>query len=118
MSQETNNAFGMTELKTGVFAISLGENVLGGNDALNFSSKLMELNQKKVNNVIVDLQNVKMINSSGIGMLVSGLTTLKKHDANMILVGLTDKIKHILQMTHLNQVFITFENVNEALDSI
>jgi anti-sigma B factor antagonist len=92
--------------------------VLGGNEALNFSSKLIELNRNKVKNVIIDLQNVKMINSSGIGMLVSGLTTLRKNDANMILVGLTDKIKSIMKMTHLDQVFSSFENIEDALKNI
>jgi anti-sigma B factor antagonist len=118
MSQESLNTFSLQEIKQGVVSLTLGESVLGGNDALNFSSKLMELNQKNTKHVIIDLQNVKMINSSGIGMLVSGLTTLKKNDASLILVGLSDKIKGLLKMTHLDQVFITNENVDEAIESI
>ena len=118
MSQESNISFGLKEVSKGIFSVSLGESVLGGNEALNFSSSLLELNQKKVKNVIVDLQNVKLINSSGIGMLVSGLTTLKKNDANLILVGLSDKIKSLLKMTHLDKIFPTYDNVDEAIRSI
>ncbi|MFH1051471.1 MAG: STAS domain-containing protein [bacterium] len=115
MSKDSIN---IKELKNNVVVIRIGENLLGGNDALDFSSKLMELNQKNIEHVIVDLQNVKLINSSGIGMLVSGLTTLKKNDASMILVGLSEKIIKILKMTHLDQVFITYDNVDKALENI
>ena len=118
MSQDSISNFELRELKNNIVSISLGENLIGGNDAMNFSSKLLELNQKNIQHVIVDLKSVKVINSSGIGMLVSGMTTLKKNNASMILVGLSDKIKSIMQMTHLDQVFKTYENMDDAVNSI
>jgi len=118
MSQDFNNFYKAEELSNNIVGITLGENLSGGNEALLFSSQLIELNKKNVTHVIVNLQNVKLINSSGIGMLVSGLTTLKKNNASMILVGLTDKINSILQMTHLDKVFTSYSNVDEALKNI
>ncbi|MFC2130835.1 STAS domain-containing protein [Bacteroidota bacterium] len=112
-----NNQINITGNKPGVVTITLGENVLGGNEALDFSSKLYELNQQGIKCVVVNLQNVKMINSSGLGMLVGGLNTLKKNDIKMLLAGLSEKIDVLLNMTHLNQVFTIFNNVDDALES-
>ncbi|ROL61959.1 anti-sigma factor antagonist [Bacteroidetes/Chlorobi group bacterium ChocPot_Mid] len=106
------------ELNKQTFSIMLGENLFGGNEALTFSSKINELCNNNAKNIIVDLNQVKMINSSGIGMLVGGLTTSKKNNASLILVGLSDKIKSLLQMTHLDQVFATFDSIDDALKSI
>lgn len=108
----------ITQLNQHSFSIMLGENLFGGNEALTFSSKINELCNNNVKNIIVDLHQVKMINSSGIGMLVGGLTTTKKNNASMFLVGLTDKIKSLLQMTHLDQVFVTFDSIDDALKNI
>lgn len=105
----------VNEIKNQIFQITLGDNIQGGNDALNFSAKLMELCQNNAKTVIIDLSNVKMMNSTGIGMLVSGLTTLKKNNASLILVNIPEKIQSLLKMTHLDQVFITYPNIEEAL---
>jgi len=110
-----DNQINITGNKPGVVTITLGENVLGGNEALDFSSKLYDLNQQGIKCVIVNLQHVKMINSSGLGMLVGGLNTLDKNDIKMLLAGLSEKINVLLNMTHLNQVFTTYNDVDDAL---
>ena len=97
-----------------VATIVLKEQVLGGNDALAFSSKLEELSNKKVKFVIADLSNVEVMNSSGIGMMVSGLSTLRKHEINFILASIPGKVNALLEMTHLDKVFKIYETVSSA----
>ena len=106
------------ELKPGVASISLGENIQGGKEALDFSSKLFEISENNYKCVVINLQNVKMMNSSGLGMLVSALNTLKKNEIKMVLTNIPDKIDNLLKMTHLNQVFTSFPTVEEAIKDI
>jgi len=106
------------ELKPGIASINLGENIQGGKEALDFSSKLFEITEKNYKCLVVNLQNVKMMNSSGLGMLVSALNTMKKNEIKMVLTNIPDKIDNLLKMTHLNQVFTTFPTVEEAIKVI
>ncbi|MFP4528415.1 MAG: STAS domain-containing protein [Candidatus Kapaibacterium sp.] len=98
-----------------VACISLGSDVLGGNDAMNFSSKLHELYDTPAKCLIVDLRNVRLINSSGLGMLVSGLSTLRKQNMAFMLADVPDKVLNLLKMTHLDKVFQIYPNAEEAI---
>jgi anti-sigma B factor antagonist len=97
--------------------IELGSVVLGGNDALAFSELLNELSQKPMKSVVVDLHNVEMINSSGLGMLVGGLSNMRKKEIKLDLASVPEKVLGLLQMTHLDRVFRIFETTDEAVKS-
>jgi anti-sigma B factor antagonist len=94
--------------------IMLGEKVLGGNDAMNFSSRLHELFDKDVECLVADLRNVELINSSGLGMLVSGLSTLRKQNIRFALANVPSKVMNLLKMTHLDKVFNIYSTVGDA----
>ena len=96
--------------------IKLHENVLGGNDALEFTATLEELSSKGVKLIIADLKNVSVMNSSGLGMLVSALSNLKNTDVAFVLSSVPKKVQALLEMTHLNKVFSIYKN-NEAAAS-
>ncbi|MDA3844899.1 MAG: STAS domain-containing protein [Candidatus Kapabacteria bacterium] len=102
------------EGKASVVSVKVREQALGGNDALIFATKLDELRQDKFKHIIVDLSNVKLMNSSGLGMLVGGLSTLKKYDITMSLAAVPDKVNELLKMTHLDEVFKIYDTVENA----
>ncbi len=95
--------------------LKFGIQLLGGNDALNLITKLNELASKKIKYVIADLSKVEIINSSGLGTLVSALTTLKKYEIEFLLCCVPEKVQKLLEMTHLNKIFRTFENEEKAI---
>ncbi|MCX7737684.1 MAG: STAS domain-containing protein [Candidatus Kapabacteria bacterium] len=98
--------------------VTFGSQLLGGNDALILISKLNELASKKIKYVIADLSKVEIINSSGLGMLVSALTTLKKYEIEFWLCCLPEKVQKLLEMTHLDKVFRIFENMENAIKNL
>jgi len=102
---------------TKVAVINPGKDVLGGTQALSFTGTIGELLGKDVKRVVIDLSDVELINSSGIGMLVSGLSTLKKHDIELVLASVPDKVTALLQMTHLIKVFAVYPDVVSASES-
>ena len=97
--------------------IELKGNVMGGDDTVEFNELLHKLIDEKKLNIVIDLSDVKFMNSSGLGMLISGLTTMKKAEGNMKLVNVTEKIHSLLVITKLITIFETFESVEEALQS-
>ncbi|MCX6155567.1 MAG: STAS domain-containing protein [Candidatus Kapabacteria bacterium] len=98
--------------------IKLEKQILGGTEALLFSSKMRELVAMKIGSVVIDLSSVESMNSSGLGMLVSGLSTLKNAGSNMLLANVPEKVMNLLTMTHLDKILKIFSNVDEAVSSL
>ncbi len=65
-------------------------------------------------NVIVDLEKIGFIDSSGLGVLVSALRAMKEQGGTMRLVCSADSILKIFRITGLDKVFPLFASVEEA----
>lgn len=103
--------------KYGAVVIELKGNVMGGDDTKDFNELLHKLIDENKKNIIVDLHDVKFMNSSGLGMLIGGLTTVKKSDGQLKLARVTDKIESLLVITKLITIFESHETVDEAVKS-
>lgn len=104
-----------TEAKDGVAIIRLeGEIVLGA--ATNaFRSALRGALQADPKKVLVDLADVKFLDSTGIGEIVAGYTMAWEGQGQIKLCKLPQKIKDVLIITRLSTVFETYETEEEAL---
>ena len=68
-------------------------------------------------NLLVNMARVTMIDSSGIGELVSGYTTTANHGGRLKLCSLPPKVSDILEITQLITVFEVFDSEQEAIES-
>ncbi len=92
-------------------------NVMGGPDAVSLNEKIHELIDNNRTNLVVDLSKVKFMNSSGLGMLIGALTTMRKAGGDLRIANATDKIESLLIITKLITVFKHFKSVDEAIES-
>jgi anti-sigma B factor antagonist len=92
-------------------------NVMGGPDAVSLNEELHDLIEKDKTNVVVDLGKVKFMNSSGLGMLIGALTTMKKAGGDLRIANATDKIESLLIITKLITVFKHYKTLDEAVAS-
>ena len=106
-----------TSEKYGAVVIELKGNVMGGDDTKEFNDLLHKLVDGGKLNVIVDLSDVKFMNSSGLGMLIGGLTTMKKANGSLKLARVSEKIESLLIITKLITIFESYESVEEAVNS-
>lgn len=106
-----------TNEKYGALIIELKGNVMGGPDAQEFQDLLHKSLEEGKKNVVVDLANVKFMNSSGLGMLISGYTTMKNGGGVMKLANATDKINSLLVITKLITIFEHYDSVDKAVQS-
>jgi len=65
-------------------------------------------------NIVVDLENLSFIDSSGLGALVSVLRRVKERGGTLRLVCTKDSILKIFRITGLDKVFPVFTTVAEA----
>ena len=101
--------------KYGAVIIELKGNVMGGDDTKEFNELLHKMIDEGKTNVIIDLANVKFMNSSGLGMMIGGLTSVKKANGRLVLANVTDKIESLLMITKLITIFETSESVDKAV---
>ena len=97
--------------------ITLKGNVMGGPDGSSLHSTLHELKEQSKSNVVVDLGKAKFMNSSGLGMLISGLTTMRNAGGDLRLANVADRIQSLLVITQLITVFKHYDSVDAAVKS-
>lgn len=97
--------------------ISLIGEIIGGRKNAEFSEALHKFLAEGKKNVVVDLAETTYMDSSGIGMLIGGYTTMKNGGGALKLARLTDKIESLLVITKLNSIFESFETLDAALKS-
>jgi anti-sigma B factor antagonist len=91
--------------------------IIGGPHAKEFTETLHQLVDEGKKQIIVDLGKVKFMNSSGIGILISGYTTLKNAGGELVICRADKKIKDLLVVTQLITVFDHYQTLDEAVDS-
>jgi anti-sigma B factor antagonist len=66
---------------------------------------------------VVDLGKVKFMNSSGIGILMGGMTTMRNAGGDLRICRASKKINNLLVVTQLITVFKHFKTLEEAIGS-
>jgi anti-sigma B factor antagonist len=76
-------------------------------------SKLAE--RRDLKKVVLDMEGVRYVDSSGIAVLVSGSTALRKNGIDFALAQPTNRLRDLLQVTKLYTVFKVYDSVEQAL---
>ncbi len=88
-----------------------------GEGASVFRDTVRDLAAKGDKKILLNLSDVTYIDSSGIGELVSGFTTVTNHGGVLKLLGLSKRVKDLLQITKLYTVFEVFDDEATAVRS-
>jgi anti-sigma B factor antagonist len=95
--------------------------VVGGEIDVYTAPKLREHIIDLVSNgshhLIIDMENVDFLDSTGLGVLVGGLKRVRAHEGSLDLVCTQDRILKIFRITGLTKVFAIHATVDEALAS-
>lgn len=103
--------------KNGVVVLEPHGKIMGGPDATLLHDQLHDLIAEKKLKVVIDLSQVDWMNSTGLGILISSLTTLRNSQGDLKLASVTDKIQSLLTITKLITVFEAYDSVDEAVAS-
>lgn len=73
--------------------------------------------REKRNNILLNLSQLRYLDSSGIGELARIYVAVVKKGGSMKVIGLSAKVEEVLKITHLSQVFQEFPDEQSALRS-
>ena len=65
--------------------------------------------------LVVDMEAVEFLDSTGLGVLVGGLKKVRAHDGSLQLVCNQDRLLKIFRITGLAKVFVIHESAEAAL---
>lgn len=100
-----------------VIVLELSGKIMGGPDAAALNDKLHELIESGKTRVVADLAEVNWMNSSGLGILIGALTTIRNAGGDLKLAAVTERIHSLLKITKLLSVFNTYSSSEEAIAS-
>jgi|SRR5208283_4458050 len=105
------------KMENDIAVITLKGDLLGEPDTTTFREKIHSLVNDEVKRIVIDLGGVNYMNSSGLGTLISALTTMRGAGGDLRLARVEGKVQNLFVMTQLVKVFDTYETLDRALAS-
>jgi len=100
-----------------VTVLNLDGSLMGGPEAVSLNEKINRLLDEKSLKVVLNLEQVERVNSSGLGILIKVLTTFKRNGGELKLAHVNPKIENLLVVTKLNTIFESYETEESAVNS-
>ncbi len=100
-----------------VTIVALDGKLTIGEGDVQLRDTIRELLDAGIKKILINLQGVKMMDSSGLGELVRVRASASSAGATVKLLHVEDKVAEVLEMTRLIGVFETFDDEIDALQS-
>ena len=104
-----------TEEINSTVVINLDEERLDAHNSGELKVVMQKLFEDGKLSLLVDLKNVRFIDSSGLGALVSGFKNATANQGTLKLSSLQPQVKSMFELTRLHRVFEIFPTEADAL---
>jgi anti-sigma B factor antagonist len=99
-----------------ILIITLKGDLIGENNGPELVNIVNDHLHDNIHRCAVDLSEVRYMNSSGIGVLITLLTKFRNQEGEMILIKPSEKIEKLLLITKLNNIFSIVDRKEEAIE--
>jgi anti-sigma B factor antagonist len=82
--------------------------------AKDIREKVISLSQQNQVNLVIDMEGVDFIDSSGLGSLVSSLRTVNKQGGDIKISALQDQVRSVFELTRLHRIFGIYDDSTAA----
>jgi anti-sigma B factor antagonist len=106
--------FIVEKMTDGIVTLDLRGRIVLGRETAALREAVSNALEAGQEHLILNLEGVDYIDSSGLSTLVACYTTVKKRNGEVKLANLTSRVRGMLQITHLTMVFKVFDTEDEA----
>ncbi len=106
------------EINNNTLILRLSGDLIGEDNGSSILETVADHINQKILNCIVDISDVRYINSSGIGVLITILTKFRNKGGEVWLVKPSENVKKLLIITKLNAIFNIAESEEEAINGL
>ncbi len=78
--------------------------------------RLVEVLREGISSIVLDLSEVTFLDSTGLGVLITGLKRCRSAGGDLSLVTAQPNVLKVLEITGLNDVFQIHDSVDDAID--
>lgn len=103
--------------KGNITILALHGELMGGEEAQPFQQKIYEAVENEKLNLILDMEHVKWMNSSGLGMIMGALTTLRSGGGELCMINVSERVRRPIEVTRLDSVIHIYGDLEEAAAS-
>ena len=103
------------EIQTGRAVTLLLEGELDNNSSIALDKEISGITEGSITAIILDMEKISFISSSGIGVIVKAQNALKASDAELTMVNLQPQVKRVFEIMQLTPVLNVCES-REELD--
>src|SRR4051794_20016308 len=103
--------------REGILILDIHGRLIVGEPVAELRERMSTLAESGTKSLLVNLQECDYIDSTGLGGLVIGYTTMKKAGGAMKLLNLSRRNIELLVLTKLTTVFEVFDDEQEAVNS-
>jgi anti-sigma B factor antagonist len=94
---------------------SLEGSLLGERDRVDLKNQFMDYIEKGVSHFLIDLSQLKHINSTGLGVFITLYTKVRGKQGEMVLVNPSENIVNLLTITKLTSVFAIVDTPEQGM---
>ena len=105
------------EVIDNVLHLEISGDLIGENNGPGLVELLHDHINQGITKCAIDISNVRYMNSSGIGVLITILTKLRNKDGEVVLINPSEQVKKLLVITKLNNIFTIYDTKEEAIAS-
>ncbi len=106
------------EVSDNMLKLDFSGNLIGENNGHELVELANDVLSKGIHYCLLDISNVRYINSSGIGILITLLTKFRNKDGELYLINPSDHVNKLLIMTKLQAIFNIVSSKEEVLEKI
>lgn len=100
-----------------VMVLELSGKIMGGPDFEKFKGEVADVLEKDFKNVVLDLSGVPWVNSTGLGILITGYTSIKEAGGAMKVCNVKERVLSIFYISQLQSIFQVYPTLEEAMAS-
>jgi anti-sigma B factor antagonist len=103
------------EIKNDTLILRLSGDLIGEQNSSEILPVVAEAIKQNLLNCLIDISNVRYINSSGIGILITILTKFRNKGGEVYLMKPSETVQKLLVITKLNAIFQIVQTENEIV---
>jgi anti-sigma B factor antagonist len=100
-----------------VTILDLEGNVIMGGGSAKLRDAINKLIKEEKTDILLNFQNVRYIDSSGTGEILSGFSSLNEIGGNLKLANLTPKVREVLSLSSILPILEVYDDEASALNN-
>lgn len=100
----------LQEIRKNTLILRISGDMIGEDNGFQLLTAVNEAAGHKAQTCIIDITNLRYINSIGIGVLITILTKFRNKGGEVYLMKPSDNVKKLLAITKLNTIFHTIDS--------